>query len=313
MVATLQQEKTEKLAASAMHRLQQVSNAIHPQQTSSSMQASWRLDGQRVCVTGSTKGIGRAVAVQCLEFGASVVITARTESDVQAAVAELGALYDPARVSGLACDLSGPEGRAALAERLASEGGGKLDVLVNNVGTNVRQPIEQQSEEEYHNMMRTNVDSCYFLAKALGPLLKAAGATAGGPAARIVNVASVAGVTSSGTGIVYGMSKAAMVQMSRGLACEWAKHNVRVNTVAPWMTMTPLLEEALKANPNQLEKVGEMKHSSTTLSNSFPLYLSASLPLCPSASLPLCPIPLSLYDYSPSPSSLSFPVCCIGV
>ena len=80
MVATLQQEKTEKLAASAMHRLQQVSNAIHPQQTSSSMQASWRLDGQRVCVTGSTKGIGRAVAVQCLEFGASVVITARTES-----------------------------------------------------------------------------------------------------------------------------------------------------------------------------------------------------------------------------------------
>ena len=138
-------------------------------------------------------------------------------------------------------------------------------------------------------MMRTNVDSCYFLAKALGPLLKAAGATAGGPAARIVNVASVAGVTSSGTGIVYGMSKAAMVQMSRGLACEWAKHNVRVNTVAPWMTMTPLLEEALKANPNQLEKVGEMKHSSTTLSNSFPLYLSPSLPLCLSASLPLCP------------------------
>ena len=99
-------------------------------------------------------------------------------------------------------------------------------------------------------MQKTNLESCYFLVKAMSPVLRAATIPA-----RVVNVASVAGVTSSGTGIVYGMTKAAMVQMARGLACEWGKHGIRVNAVAPWMTRTPLLEEAIKANRNQLDKV----------------------------------------------------------
>mmetsp|Transcript_17 Transcript_17/g.22 ORF Transcript_17/g.22 Transcript_17/m.22 type:complete len:175 (-) Transcript_17:110-634(-) len=118
---------------------------------------------------------------------------------------------------------------------------------------NIRKPIEEQSDEEYEQMMRTNVDSAYFLCKDLQDMLLNAANENGGAA--VVNVASAAGVQSSGTGCVYGMSKAAMIHFSKILACEWAKFNIRVNAVAPWMTMTPMLEEAVKQNPAQLDKV----------------------------------------------------------
>jgi len=101
-------------------------------------------------------------------------------------------------------------------------------------------------------MMRTNVDSVYFLCKALHPALSSAQ-----NGAAVVNVASAAGVQSSGTGAVYGATKAAVVQLSKILACEWARDGIRVNAVAPWMTMTPMLEDAVKEDPNQLDKVYE--------------------------------------------------------
>lgn len=75
--------------------------------------------------------------------------------------------------------------------------------------------------------------------------------------ASIVNITSAAGVGSSGTGAVYGMGKAALNHLSKILACEFARFNVRVNSVAPWMTMTPMLEDAIKDDPSQLDKVKE--------------------------------------------------------
>jgi Tropinone reductase 1 len=84
--------------------------------------------------------------------------------------------------------------------------------LVNNVGINVRKPVLEQTEEEYHTMMRTNVDSAYFLCRMFSDLFDKRGAT-------IVNVSSAAGVQSSGTGAAYGMTKAAINQFTRILAC----------------------------------------------------------------------------------------------
>ena len=109
------------------------------------------------------------------------------------------------------------------------------------VKTNIRKDMSNQTAQESETMMRTNVDSVYFLCKGLKNFLSNA---SGG--ASIVNVASAAGVQSSGTGAVYGMSKIAVIQFSKVLACEWTKDNIRVNAVAPWMTMTPMLEEATK-------------------------------------------------------------------
>ena len=123
---------------------------------------------------------------------------------------------------------------------------------MNNVGTNVRKPIGEATPTEYDTMMSTNVSSCYFLCKDLRPFLSRS------KFASVVNVSSAAGVNSTGTGAIYAMTKAAMNQLTRNLCCEWgASAGIRVNTIAPWMTMTPLLEAAVKDNPSQLDKVRE--------------------------------------------------------
>lgn len=157
--------------------------------------------------------------------------------------------YPTAKVVHVICDVSTPEGRTLLVEAAKDQFSGVIHGLVNNVGINVRRPILEQAEEDYYAMLKTNVDSTYFLCRMFYELLdKVGGAT-------IVNVSSAAGVQSSGTGAAYGMTKAAVNQLTKALACEWAAKNIRVNAVTPWMTMTPMLKEAVAKNPNQLDKV----------------------------------------------------------
>jgi len=95
--------------------------------------------------------------------------------------------------------------------------------------------------------MSTNIDSCFFLLKELFPLLKETKGC-------VVNIASIAGIRSSGTGSIYAATKGAMIQLTRALACEWGGHGIRVNCVCPWMTFTPLLKEAVKNDPSQIKE-----------------------------------------------------------
>ena len=125
-----------------------------------------------------------------------------------------------------------------------------LPLSPTQVGTNRRKPVSEFTQEDYDTIMKTNVDTCFFMSKEFYPLLRGVD---GGSC--IVNVSSAAGVRSSGTGAIYAMTKAAMNQLTRALSCEWSRSGIRVNAVAPWMTMTPLLLEALKDDPNQLDKV----------------------------------------------------------
>ncbi|CAJ1352979.1 unnamed protein product [Effrenium voratum] len=192
----------------------------------------WSLDGFKVVVTGSTKGLGRACAAEMLALGAEVVITARKPAEVEATCAELAG---SGKVYGLAADVSGKEGREALAAYVQNLWGGVLDGLVNNVGTNVRKPIHEATEEEYTTMMRTNVDSCWFLCKMFKPMLERSSRPS------VVNISSAAGVRSTGTGSVYAMTKAAMAHLALSLACEWGPLGIRVNCV--------------RNNPQQLEDV----------------------------------------------------------
>lgn len=148
----------------------------------------------------------------------------------------------------LAADVSEATGRAALVVHVA-ELWGSLDILVNNVGTNKRQRVEDSTDEEYRTMVATNMDSAFFLSRDCLPLLRKSGY------ASVVNVSSLAGVRSSGTGVIYAMTKAAMVHMSEALACEWAAYGIRVNCVAPWMARTPMLEAAIEKDPAQLQSV----------------------------------------------------------
>jgi len=205
----------------------------------------WKLTNQRALITGGTKGIGLAIAEEFLQLGAKVFITARNEEQVKEQVAEWkNQGFDAA---GLAADMSQTEDRGKLIAAVEEEWGG-LDILVNNVGTNVRKRIQDYNDSEYRHIMQTNLDSVYELCKLAYPLLKAANQ------ASVVNVSSVAGMVSIKSGVIYGMTKAAMIHLTKNLAVEWAMEGIRVNTVAPWYIRTPLVEGVL-GKPGYLKEV----------------------------------------------------------
>ena len=207
----------------------------------------WDLQGKRALVTGGTKGIGKAIAEEFLALGAEVMIVARDEKEVQ----RLVRLWQAERklVTGLAGDVSRPDCRQKIVEAI-EERWGALDVLVNNAGTNIRKRLVQYSEEEYRSVLEVNLFSSIELCRLCLPLLVR------GRSANVVNIASVAGCVDVQTGAPYGMSKAALIQLSRHLAVEWAEHGIRVNTVSPWYTDTPLAEPMLKT-PERFRRIIE--------------------------------------------------------
>ncbi len=206
----------------------------------------WRLTGQKALVTGGTKGIGLAIAKEFLKLGAKVFITARNANQVEKQV-EKWRLEGFTDVAGFAADMSDSGGRENLMKAVESHWGA-LDILVNNVGTNIRKKIHEYDEAEYRHILHTNLDSFYVLCQMAYPLLKTS------KAGSVVNIASVAGMVHVKSGVIYGMTKAAMIHLSKSLAVEWALEGIRVNAVAPWYIRTPLVESVL-GNPDYLEEV----------------------------------------------------------
>ncbi|WP_068839663.1 SDR family oxidoreductase [Pontibacter akesuensis] len=194
----------------------------------------WMLTGKKAVVTGGSKGIGAAIVKEFIDLGAEVLAVARKQEDLQ----QLAAQY-PERLQTLSADVSKAEGRTALADWVKQEWG-PLDILINNAGTNIRKPTAEYASDEYDFIMQTNLRSAFELNRLLYPLLQQA------EQANIVHVTSVAGLVHVRTGSIYGMTKAALTQLTRNLAVEWAKDGIRVNAVAPWYISTPLAQTVLQ-------------------------------------------------------------------
>ncbi|KAM0862404.1 hypothetical protein ACQ4PT_045289 [Festuca glaucescens] len=195
----------------------------------------WSLHGRTALVTGGTRGIGRAVVEELAALGAAVHTCSRKEVELGERLKEWEA--KGFRVTGSVCDVSVRDQRELLLRNVANRFGGKLDILVNNVGTNRAKPTTEYSADDYSFIMGTNLESAYHLCQLAHPLLKASGS------ASIVFISSVSGVVAVSSGSIYCMTKGAMNQLAKNLACEWAKDNIRTNSVAPWYIKTSLVEE----------------------------------------------------------------------
>lgn len=201
----------------------------------------WNLQNKKALVTGGTKGIGLAIAKEFLELGAEVLVVARNTKPIQ------GKLKNSANLFTLDGDISDPAFRDQLVKKIA-EKWGTLDILVNNVGTNIRKKFVDYTEEEYRQLFEVNLFGMTEITRRVFPFLKKSGRGS------VVNIASVAGTFDVQSGPPYGMTKAAIIQLSRHLAAEWAEFNIRVNSVSPWYIDTPLTVPVL-TNPDRLEKI----------------------------------------------------------
>lgn len=206
--------------------------------SSGSKSGRWSLQGMTALVTGGTRGIGHAVVEELAGLGATVYTCSRKEGELSERLKKWEA--KGLRVTGSVCDLSVRDQREDLMRKVSSLFDGKLNILINNVGTNVSKETVGYTAEEYSFIMGTNLESAYHLCQLAHPLLKSTGKGS------IVFISSVAGVVAIPSGTIYAATKGAINQLTKNLACEWANDNIRTNSVAPWYIRTSLVEHVIK-------------------------------------------------------------------
>ncbi|KAK4855562.1 hypothetical protein QYF36_008524 [Acer negundo] len=169
--------------------------------------SSWSLQGMTALVTGGSRGLGHAVVEELAELGASVHMCTIDEAELNKCIQEWE--MKGFKVSGSICDVSSRAGRVKLMDQVSNLFNGKLNILINNVGTNVVKPTVEYS----------------------------------------------AGIVSVSVGSLYGVTKGAMNQLAKNLACEWARDNIRANSVAPYFVRTSLTEPLFEDDKFYKEEV----------------------------------------------------------
>ncbi|XP_028772992.1 tropinone reductase homolog isoform X3 [Neltuma alba] len=201
----------------------------------------WSLSGMTALVTGATRGIGHAIVEELAEFGAAVHICSRNQADIDMCLKEWKS--KGFSVTGSVCDVQSRDQRQNLMETVGVVFHGKLNILINNAGTSdVKESLDNKAED-ISTMMSTNFEATYHLSQLAHPLLKASGDGA------IVNISSISSAKVLPLVSAYAASKGAINQITKYMAKEWAKDNIRVNAIAAGTVMTVLLEFCMEKSP----------------------------------------------------------------
>lgn len=206
---------------------------------------NFNLENKVAMVTGASRGIGRSIAIGLAEAGADVIIFARTKKDLDEVAHEIKKMGKKA--FPVVLDVTERK-EVEKAIRKIIDTFGKIDILVNNAGINIRKPAFEVTEEDWDKIVDINMKSVFMISQIVGEYMKE------NENSKIVNIASVDGHVGATTGVVYGMSKAAIIHMTKILAIEWAKHNINVNAIGPGYVKTQITAEKLK-NKEYMEYV----------------------------------------------------------
>ncbi len=210
------------------------------------MSKQFDLSGKVAIVTGGNGGIGLGMAEGLARAGATLVVAGRNAGKNAAAVKTLQALG--AKAAAVEVDVTQPPACKAMVAT-ALDQFGRLDILINNAGINIRKQPQEYTPEEWKSVLETNLSSAFYCSQAAYPAMLKSG---GG---KIINIGSMLSIFGAAFAGPYGASKGGIVQLSKSLACAWAKDNIQVNSVLPGWIDTELTRAARKEVAGLHERV----------------------------------------------------------
>lgn len=200
------------------------------------------MTGKRVLITGGATGLGFAAARALARYGAEVILAARRADRIAASVAEIEA--SGGQASGVSLDVSDSGSIATALETVLEKG--RIDVLINNAGIVGDKMLIDESDADWDRLYDTNLRGIFTLSQSVVRLMSRD--QAGG---NIINMASILGYTTQKGTATYASAKAALIQLTRSMAVEWARYDIRVNAIAPGYFRTELADDFLDSEAGE--------------------------------------------------------------
>lgn len=200
----------------------------------------FRLDGKVALVTGGSRGLGKSMALAFAQAGARVAVAGRDQGAAERAAADVAGQTGSEAV-GLACDVTRAESVDALVKQVIA-GLGRIDILVNSAGINVRKPIQEFTDADWRQVVDTNLTGTFYCCRAVADHMIAQ------KSGRVINIGSMMGSIALPGRVAYCASKGGVHMLTKVLALEWAPHGITVNAISPGPFMTELNQPVLQ-NP----------------------------------------------------------------